>query len=100
MSLWIRGQDKEQLLQVERLFLRDKMICTNIREALGWTPLGEYNTKERALEVLDEINDIKFYKYMASLNYQAFMQMITEKYSLKEQAKLISMMNTYIMPEK
>lgn len=34
------------------------MICTNIREVLGWTPLGEYSTKERALEVLDEINDL------------------------------------------
>lgn len=58
MSLWIRSQDKEQLLQVERLFLRDKMICTNIREVLGWTLLGEYSSKKRALEVLDEINDL------------------------------------------
>lgn len=57
MDLWIRSQDKEQLLQVERLFLRDKMICTNIREVLGWTLLGEYSSKERALEVLDKIQE-------------------------------------------
>ena len=49
MDLWIRSQDKEQLLKVERLFLRDKMICTNISEVLGWTLLGEYSSKERAL---------------------------------------------------
>lgn len=57
MDLWIRSQDKEQLLQVERLFLRDKMICTNISEVLGWTLLGEQSSKERALEVLDEIQN-------------------------------------------
>lgn len=54
MELWIRSQDKETLLKINRIynfamtiFAEDK----NDREIV----LGTYKTKERALEVLDEI---------------------------------------------
>ena len=53
MELWVRSQDKQALIPI------NKMI-TNTCEGLFYdgTILGTYETKERALEVLDEIQDI------------------------------------------
>ena len=53
MELWIRSQDKRALIPI------NKMI-TNTCEGLFYdgTILGTYKTKERALEVLDEIENI------------------------------------------
>lgn len=57
MELWVRSQDKRILQKIDNIFLdanyENKRICTfdgdiNVN-------LGEYKTKERALEVLDEI---------------------------------------------
>ncbi len=87
MDLWIRSQDKENLLKTTDIYLHDnisyktekqrfmrtdnagnhyetwedvdvidKFICCEV-----WgdrTLLGKYKTKERALEVLDEIVDL------------------------------------------
>lgn len=55
MDLWIRSQDKENLIQPTRLFIAfDTNIATWDRNTM--VVLGKYSTKERALEVLDEIN--------------------------------------------
>ena len=66
MELWIRSQDKESLLMIKKMFY----YCTcSEMENLGehyignrewvadkdYTLLGKYKTKERALEVLGEI---------------------------------------------
>lgn len=53
MELWVRSQDKQALIPI------NKMI-TNTCEGLFYdgTILGTYKTKERALEVLDEIQEI------------------------------------------
>jgi hypothetical protein len=71
MELWIRSQDKEDLLVVHNLGLAykgkygfmDKIgdidgycICEFINDY--HVKLGTYKTKERALEVLDEIQNI------------------------------------------
>lgn len=63
MNLWIRSQDKEYLGEVSKLFysydeIDDKhlirtFVIDNLRN--GIIQLGTYKTKERALEVLDEI---------------------------------------------
>ena len=56
MELWIRSQDKENLIQPTRLFIAfDKNIATWDGNIM--IDLGNYETKERALEVLDEIQD-------------------------------------------
>lgn len=56
MNLWIRSQDKENLIQPTRLFIAfDKNIATWDGNIM--IDLGNYETKERALEVLDEIQD-------------------------------------------
>lgn len=58
MELWIRSQDKTTLKQVNviDIYTPAESSCVNytiISE--GWE-LGQYKTKKRALEVLDEIH--------------------------------------------
>ena len=70
MELWIRSQDKEDLLVVHNLGLAYKGIygfMDKIGDIDGYcicefindyhVKLGTYATKERALEVLDDIED-------------------------------------------
>ena len=53
MSFWIRSQDRQALIPI------NKMI-TNTCEGLFYDGiiLGTYKSKERAIEVLDEIEDL------------------------------------------
>lgn len=57
MNLWVRSQNKEDLIPVKN------PICVynnkiNYKESASYIiTIGEYKTKERALEVLDEIQD-------------------------------------------
>lgn len=60
MELWIRSQDKEKLIKSENLKYGFGIYGHIILN--GEIILGKYETKERALEVLDEIEDL-----MASL---------------------------------
>ena len=78
MDLWIRSQDKEILIKVDRIGIEEFENGYGIvtYERIGTKNefgLGLYTTKERALEVLDEIqrhlvvindkNDDMFYIY-------------------------------------
>ena len=63
MELWIRSQDKTILQKVDNLLISDGdnvegtfNIYTNSLPVQN--VLGEYKTKERAIEVLDEIQNI------------------------------------------
>lgn len=71
MNLWIRSQDKEDLIKVDNLGLAyrgkynfmDKIgdidnycICQFVDDY--HVKLGTYKTKERAIEVLDEIQKL------------------------------------------
>lgn len=62
MELWIRSQDKRILQKVDNIYLNanydNRRICTNDSRDYE-SDLGEYKTKERALEVLDEIQEAK-----------------------------------------
>lgn len=67
MNLWVRSQDKEKLLKINGLqyqnckLVENETVETNI--LIGFYSsyeneiLGEYKTKERAIEVLDEIQN-------------------------------------------
>lgn len=67
MNLWVRSQDKEKLLKINGLQYQNcKLVENETVEAnilIGfYSPyeneiLGEYKTKERAIEVLDEIQE-------------------------------------------
>lgn len=56
MELWIRSQDREKMCKVNKLYIKGVGIysnCDNYNDDYDY--LGLYKTKERALEVLDEI---------------------------------------------
>lgn len=72
MNLWIRSQDKEELLIVKEMYIVEECIATSPRGSIlpnikstgkykigdGRHTLGKYNSKKRALEVLDEIQSL------------------------------------------
>lgn len=59
MSLWIRSQDEKILANVTRLVVHGKMIQSLPMTGLedDYDILGKYETTERAIEVLDEIEE-------------------------------------------
>lgn len=103
MDLWIRSQDKTTLILAQHLDIYD---CTleDDEEQHWWieesgVDLGEYPSKERALEVLDEIDEIKWYKYMAEVDWKHFIEVLLRKPE-EEQYKIFKLMNTYEMPKE
>lgn len=71
MELWIRSQDKYTLMKIEEI-----QICENPDRTWFMNAgivLGKYSTKERALEILDEIQ--------SKLKGIFLMKMKDEKYS-------------------
>lgn len=58
MELWIRSQDKETLMKVNRLDIDLTNGTYKITTNDFKTILGEYKYKSRALEVLDEIHNM------------------------------------------
>ena len=56
MELWIRSQDRCQLAKITSLLLLDKEI-RGFNNTKYFYELGTYKTKERALEVLDKIQN-------------------------------------------
>ena len=55
MELWIRSQDKEKLLKLNDIAIEQNMIIGYFDKNTEYEYLGQYKSKERALEVLDEI---------------------------------------------
>lgn len=55
MELWVRSQDKNALYCVRQLRINGLDIM-----CLGGELLGTYKTRERALEVLNEIQEMDF----------------------------------------
>lgn len=70
MELWIRSQDKRILQKIDNIYLDanygNKRICNYVDDYK--TELGTYKTKERALEVLDEIQDLLQNAYIGNAN--------------------------------
>lgn len=60
MELWIRSQDKNKLMIVNSLYIpisrTDEDFGIYAKDEIRDELLGIYKTKERALEVLDEID--------------------------------------------
>lgn len=57
-DLWIRTQGGNSLLKVDNINYCGTKIYTNNHEAAMSIDLGEYDTEERAKEVLDEIQKL------------------------------------------
>ena len=69
MSLWIRSQDKENLINVNKLEITD--FCDADKNAVWWDEvlLGKYSSKEKALKVLDMIQELIKNMYVGMTNY-------------------------------
>ena len=69
MDLWIRSQDKRILQKIDNIYTDanyyNKRICTECNDEI--VELGTYNSKERALEVLDEIKELLQNAYVGNL---------------------------------
>ena len=71
MELWIRSQDREDLVKVDNIRLWDEnTLAVNFNNSgvdLQYLVVGEYETRERSLEVLDEIQE---YLCFDKFNYE------------------------------
>lgn len=115
MDLWIRSQDKESLTKVSNVkyTYKEGNLYTDVRgkHYIGTyydnlKILGEYKSKERALEVLDEIQDILKPKYILDAssikpdgNFYEEDGMIFQKYNANAEIKELSTF-VYQMPEE
>lgn len=77
MNLWVHSQDKMNLVKVRQVsvnYQNNKQIIANYTPELYensgeyYELLGTYKTKERALEVLDEIQDLLQNAYVGNAN--------------------------------
>lgn len=82
MDLWIRSQSKEKLVKIENIYIsdeiRDGRAIMGCNSAFINQDLGTYATKERALEVLDEIQsliDFMVCKEIFTYDSEDFMQL-------------------------
>lgn len=76
MELWIRSQSKDSLvkvydIQIDSITYEGRVFIINSRNSRDCVYLGEYKSKKRALEVLDEIHqrliDIQSVKIMGEM---------------------------------
>lgn len=58
MELWIRSQDKTTLIRSYEIYISEQQNTYLIRAKRTSHILGSYSTIERAIEVLDEIQNI------------------------------------------
>ena len=77
MELWIRSQNKTNLVKIRQISLNygnNKQIIANYipdfypNSGEYYEFLGVYKTKERAIEVLDEIQDLLQNAYVGNAN--------------------------------
>lgn len=63
--MWIRSQSKETLLKATKIFIHDNQVFASMEDGFD-EMVGEYISKERAIEVLDEIqscvNNVNVYQ--------------------------------------
>lgn len=67
MELWVRSQDKTFLRKANTIGIVEGRDFWSIDENLT-VSFGKYKTKERAIEILDEIQDLLQNAYVGSLN--------------------------------
>lgn len=105
MDLWIRSQDRKELFKINEIHAEDSYLAS---DEFGF--LGEYKTKERALEILDEIEKIlkpkgiiKFDGILDTENQRKVSEMLDNKYLIfNNNVELLQQVNTFVyeMPEK
>ena len=103
MELWIRSQDKEILVKANNLSIvleqDDTCEIINTFEEHQCWELGTYKSKERALEVLDEIQNILLLKDMYVNDKEETMES-WKKFSDEEIELMRKNITIYEMPQK
>lgn len=104
MELWIRSQDRLRLVKTTDICIdynNQKRLIANCRNLSNgdedYFPLGEYDTEEAALEVLDEIQNIIIGKYMTNLSFEASFSKFDDE---EEARKTLIAMAVYEMPKE
>ena len=68
MNLWVRSQNKEDLILIKKpICVYDNKIVYKESASYMMT-IGKYKTKERTIEVLDEIQDLLQNAYVGNVN--------------------------------
>ena len=70
MSLWIRSQDKSALVKTDNVLynIEEMEICCVLTTTAAKISLGRYNTEERIMEIMDDIQAKMKNKYLAKVN--------------------------------
>lgn len=104
MDLWIRNQDGTILIKVETVVIDDDGTSIfTIDKNMGFRTitLGVYSNKDRALEVVEEIQDLLRMKNAANLNKDKFAEYVNAgTVTIKEHEFILDSMGVYQMPEK
>lgn len=56
-GIWIRSQDRKKLIHCKEIWVEDSSVFGSASGEEGYCRLGRYSSEERAVEVLDEIQD-------------------------------------------
>ena len=98
MELWIRSQDRMTICKCNNIYIDDEWVNPYyIKDDI--LTLGKYSTKERALEVLDEIQNILKVKNM----YEYDRELVLKSWQniKKEQVEIVrQQMSVYEMPKE
>lgn len=97
MVLWIRSQDKTTLIRSYEIYISEQQNTYLIRAKGTSHILGSYSTIERAVEVLDEIQNILISKYIISLDYK---NALGSNFTSKQIQEVLKGTPVYQMPEK
>ena len=86
MELWIRNQDKTALTSVDNICAIENRIVFIPNRVNGRATLGKYKTEKRALEVLDEIQNLlqpKVFIKESKINTDDLINSMSEYVALK-----------------
>lgn len=111
MDLWIRSQDREKLLKCNDIAIatdsedgktiRGYKIVGYFDKNTEYEDLGIYKTKERALKVLNEIENTIYINKLFIADISAFQKVLkNEGYTEEEISKTLRTISVYQMPEE
>lgn len=109
MELWIRSQDKERLIKPIDFYIEETLDHINKTSEFGIyclnlanddIKIGIYKTKERALEVLDDIQNHLRYSKIAEIINEGFFRYLDEVCRQERANKILDNISVYEMPEE
>lgn len=103
MELWVRSQNREMLVLSPKLSIEkveEKFYIVEIYNFENSTILGTYKSKERALEVLDEIQNIIYFNKLFNNDAEVFRLCLEKEMNATEEQmnELLKQMSVYEMP--